>query len=144
MKIYTRVGDAGTTRRIDGKEIRKDEARVHAVGSVDEANCALGLAILRCRQEGLADIAAVLEPIQGELFALGANLASAATDRPIALRLGPEVVGRMEEQIDQACKKAGKLEHFILPGGSMLSASLHVARSVCRRAVCGPFSSHRS
>ncbi len=134
MAIYTRVGDAGQTRRIDGQAVNKDDLRIHAVGSVDELNCQIGLALTAARGDDLPDLPPVLQPVQCELFALGARLASVQTDAEIPLNLPADAPGRMENQIDQAFQIAGDLQHFILPGGCPTAGHLHVARATCRRA----------
>ncbi|MFP4356524.1 MAG: cob(I)yrinic acid a,c-diamide adenosyltransferase [Phycisphaerae bacterium] len=134
MAIYTRVGDAGETKRIDGADIGKDDPRVHAVGSTDELNCQIGLALAAARAEDLPDIAPILQPVQSELFALGSNLASVQTNMAIPLTIDPDSIERMEKQVDAAFEIAGPLSHFILPGGCMTACHLHVARATCRRA----------
>ncbi len=134
MKIYTRTGDAGETALFDGTRVRKSDARVAAYGDVDELNAWLGLV----RAAGVDhEIAGMLEQIQRDLFALGARLADPA--RRIAQRVTKAAVGsdditRLEGWIDHFEAELAPLRRFILAGGSPPGASLHVARTVCRRA----------
>ncbi len=134
MTIYTGYGDDGSTRGFDGQDVAKDDPRMEAVGSVDELNSHLGLCLCLARETSADPVAKSLDPLQSELFALGAALVSAGTHQPLPLEIESGAVDRMEADIDRAWQRAGKLDHFILPGGSMLSAQLHVTRSVCRRA----------
>ncbi len=134
MKIYTRTGDGGSTTLFDGTRIAKSDLRVEAYGEVDEANAAIGLA----RAEGLdADIDAVMDRVQRELFALGSRLADPAeriADRVTKIALGQEDVARLEAWIDKYEEELPPLRRFILPGGTRAAAALHMARTVCRRA----------
>lgn len=134
MKIYTRTGDGGSTTLFDGTRIAKSDLRVEAYGEVDEANAAIGLA----RAEGLdADIDAVMDRVQRELFALGSRLADPAeriADRVTKIALGQEDVARLEGWIDKYEEELPPLRRFILPGGTRAAAALHMARTVCRRA----------
>ncbi|MCX6538234.1 MAG: cob(I)yrinic acid a,c-diamide adenosyltransferase [Acidobacteria bacterium] len=134
MKIYTRTGDTGTTSLFDGTRIAKSDPRVDAYGEVDEANAVLGLA----RASGLdSDLDDMLVQIQRDLFALGSRLAD-PTER-IAGRVekaavGQQDVARLEGWIDQLEEELTPLRRFILPGGAMTGAALHLARTVFRRA----------
>ena len=134
MKIYTRTGDAGTTNLFDGTRIAKSDPRVEAYGEVDEANAVLGLA----RASGLdPDLDAMLVQIQRDLFALGSRLADPAdriAERVQKASLGDEDVARLEGWIDTLEEELEPLRRFILPGGSPTGATLHLARTVCRRA----------
>lgn len=133
MKIYTRTGDDGTTGLFGGDRVRKDEARVEAYGTVDELNATLGVA----RATGLpAEIDAVLVPIQEDLFVLGAELACVpGKEAKMSMRLlDGEDSARLERAIDQAEDGLPPLKSFVLPGGTPAAASLHVARTVARRA----------
>jgi cob(I)alamin adenosyltransferase len=141
MKIYTRTGDAGETSLFGGTRVLKNDVRVDAYGEVDELNAWLGLVRTRLRREadgsGMADIPEALLQIQRDLFALGAQLADPG-DR-IAARVSKAVlsaadVARLEELIDRFETELAPLQRFILAGGSEAGASLHVARTVCRRA----------
>ncbi len=134
MKIYTKTGDDGRTRLLDGTRVPKDDQRVEAYGGLDELSALLGLVRARSSDGGLVDL---LRAIQGDLLALGALLADPdggrATDAP-KVRIGEESVARLERAIDEGESKLPPLTTFILPGGSVTGASLHVARTVCRRA----------
>lgn len=134
-RIYTRTGDAGDTALGDGTRVAKHSTRVAAYGTVDELNAALGMA--RLQAEGDAD--AALARIQNDLFDLGADLcrpnheADAEAEYP-PLRMVPAQVARLESEIDRMNETLEPLRSFILPGGSALSAALHVCRTVARRA----------
>jgi cob(I)alamin adenosyltransferase len=131
-RIYTRTGDAGTTRLASGAEVSKSDLRVAAYGDVDEANACLGLA--RLHTTG-TDLDALLARLQNELFDLGADLATPpgpAEER--ALRILDSQVERLEKEIDALNAGLGELTSFILPGGSPAAAFLHLARTVSRRA----------
>jgi cob(I)alamin adenosyltransferase len=134
-KIYTRTGDGGETALGDGSRVAKHSQRVAAYGTVDELNAALGVA--RLHAEG--EMAAMLEAIQNDLFDLGADLCTPnmemdETREYPALRIVDAQVDRLESQIDAMNAKLEPLRSFILPGGSALSAHLHVCRTVARRA----------
>lgn len=128
-KIYTRTGDAGTTGLVDGSRRSKAEPRMVAIGEVDEANSAIGVALLAI--EG--GLAAQLTRIQNDLFDLGADLATPGEVEG-ALRIIPEQVARLEAEIDAMNAALSPLTSFILPGGSTGSAHLHLARAITRRA----------
>jgi cob(I)alamin adenosyltransferase len=132
-KIYTRTGDKGRTRLSTGEEVAKWHPRVTAYGTVDELNAALGVAALEADGELLARI----RRIQNDLFDLGADLATPDRGRVLEwtpLRIVEAQVTRLEEEIDAMNAAIPPLDSFILPGGSRLSAQLHVARTLCRRA----------
>jgi len=133
-KIYTRTGDAGTTRLASGLQVSKTDARVAAYGAVDELNAVLGVARLHSGQNDRID--AMLGRIQNELFDLGADLATPLEPAPKweALRVIVTQVERLEKEIDWMNESLKPLDSFILPGGSPLSSHLHVARTICRRA----------
>ena len=130
MKIYTKTGDGGETSLYGGLRVGKDDARISAIGSVDEANSAVGLARSFCLDRHV-DI--VLARIQSDLFVLGADLA-APLENKNALRTGAEMVKTLEGSIDKADAYLPPLKTFILPAGSKLSSALHFVRSVVRRA----------
>jgi len=134
-RIYTRTGDAGTTRLASGAPVSKADLRVEAYGSVDETNAVIGLARLSTQDDATLD--PILARIQNELFDLGADLATPAgareAERP-ALRILESQVARLEAEIDQLNEPMAALTSFVLPGGSPAAAALHVARTVCRRA----------
>lgn len=134
MKIYTRTGDAGETALFDGTRVRKSDARVAAYGDVDELNAWLGLV----RASGLdAELSEMVVRIQRDLFALGARLADPAqriAPRVTKAAITPADVERLEGWIDRLEAELPPLRRFILAGGTPAGASLHVARTACRRA----------
>jgi cob(I)alamin adenosyltransferase len=134
-KIYTRTGDNGTTGLATGETVPKYNVRVAAYGAVDEANAAIGVARLHCGKDALLD--EILARLQNDLFDLGADLATPVRDKPLgweALRIIPAQVTRLETEIDLLNEPIPPLNSFVLPGGSALSAYLHVARTIARRA----------
>ena len=138
MKIYTRTGDGGETGLLGGGRVRKDDPRVAAYGQVDELNAAIGFALSLDPRDFATDI---LEPVQRDLFTLGAELAApepAARERALAGRSidRPEIEA-LERAIDAREAALAPLREFILPGGSPKAAALHLARTVCRRAERG-------
>jgi cob(I)alamin adenosyltransferase len=138
--IYTRTGDKGETGLGDGSRRPKSDARVAAMGDVDETNCALGLAVLAARNASdAADLAIepVLIRIQNDLFDLGADLCvpgQAHEARGAVLRITPSQVQALEHAIDALNAKLHPLRSFVLPGGTAAAAALHQARAICRRA----------
>jgi cob(I)alamin adenosyltransferase len=134
VKIYTRTGDGGETALFDGTRVRKSDPRVAAYGHVDELNAILGLARAACGDQG---VNARIEQLQRDLFALGSRLADPSTriaPRVTKVALDRADVARLEAWIDEAEAELPPLRRFILPGGSHAGASLHVARTICRRA----------
>jgi cob(I)alamin adenosyltransferase len=135
-KIYTRSGDAGTTGLGSGERRRKDDLRIEAYGTVDEANSAIGLAraFLSDMVAGVA-LAESLVVIQNDLFDLGADLCVPETPGETQrLRMRQAQVDRLEREIDGLNGELPPLTSFILPGGTAAAAALHLARSVVRRA----------
>ena len=139
-KIYTRTGDDGTTGLVDGSRVSKASALMQAIGDVDEANSAIGLAVVALGGDPLA---AALARIQNDLFDLGADLATPAGDEAgddgfapseMVLRIVPAQVERLEREIDAMNTHLAPLRSFILPGGSPQAAALHLARAISRRA----------
>jgi len=138
-KIYTRTGDDGTTGLGDGSRVAKADPRVDAYGTTDEANAALGLAVIACRESGepAAGLVPILESVQHDLFDCGADLCT-----PIKhdgregerLRVVPSQTERLEALIDRFNGDLGPLTSFVLPGGTSAAAALHLARTVVRRA----------
>lgn len=133
-KIYTRTGDDGTTGLVDGSRCPKHAARMEAIGAVDEANSALGLAVV-----ALADSPhrPLLLRIQNDLFDLGADLATPGDDfapSQMVLRIVPGQVVAIEHAIDSLNERLAPLASFILPGGSEAAGRVHVARAAVRRA----------
>lgn len=135
-KIYTRGGDGGETSLGDGARRAKDDLRVAAYGTVDEANAAIGIA--RLHVIGTDD--EMLARIQDDMFDLGADLCVPETGRKgesagvEALRITANQVKRLEDEIDAMNAKLAPLESFVLPGGSPAAAHLHLARTISRRA----------
>lgn len=137
-KIYTRTGDDGTTGLVDGSRISKSDARLHAIGEVDEANCAIGVAV-ECLESDPRATALVrdLRRIQNDLFDLGADIAAPGSSfepSPMELRIIPAQVQWLEDAIDRANEELPALTSFILPGGSIPAAHMHMARAISRRA----------
>ncbi|WP_312475307.1 cob(I)yrinic acid a,c-diamide adenosyltransferase [Neobacillus sp.] len=131
MRIYTRTGDKGKTSIIGGR-VDKDDTRVEAYGTVDEVNCFVGQAITELDLEIFKDILDDLEKIQHELFDCGGDLANVSEKRE--LKLHQESIDYLEQKIDEYIEEAPELERFILPGGTKPSATIHIARTVTRRA----------
>jgi cob(I)alamin adenosyltransferase len=134
--IYTRTGDGGTTGLVDGSRVSKSSALMQAIGDVDEANSAIGIAVVTLGDDPLA---MALERIQNDLFDLGADLATPAGDdgfvpSEMVLRIVPSQVERLEREIDAMNDHLAPLRSFILPGGSARAAALHLARAITRRA----------
>ena len=134
MKIYTRTGDDGETALFDGRRVSKADLRVDAYGEIDELNAALGVALAAGVDP---DVAAMLEQIQRDLFAVGGTLADPAhrvAERVQKMAVGQADVSRLEQWIDELEASLPPLRRFILPGGSPPGAALHLARTICRRA----------
>lgn len=134
-KIYTRTGDKGDTALSNGERVAKHALRVEAYGTVDEVNATLGMA--RLHAEGV--LAERIAVIQNDLFDLGADLSRPRmeedADAPYpVLRIIQSQVDRLEQEIDEMNANLSPLRSFILPGGSVLAAHLHVSRTVSRRA----------
>ncbi len=135
-RIYTRTGDAGETRLSDMSLTTKTDPRVAAYGDVDETNSAIGVAV--ATKELPDEVAAVLRTVQNELFDLGADLSNPlhvrSGDAGPELRVTQDYVDRLEASCDQFQEMLTPLTSFILPGGSVGAAQLHVARTIARRA----------
>ena len=133
-RIYTRVGDDGTTALGDGTRAAKTDPRLVAYADVDEANCAIGVAVT---MGGLpADIVSLLLRLQNELFDVGSDLCNPVAEHPPypPLRIDEDYVTRLEQACDQYNEGLPVLRSFVLPGGSPGAALLHTARTVVRRA----------
>ncbi len=134
-KIYTRTGDTGQTALFGGGRVWKDDPRVVAYGDVDELNAALG-AVLAC--EPVEFERQVLESVQRDLFAIGGQLASPRPEKVATALSKADLPGSriadLEAAIDRATAELPALTAFVLPGGTMKGALLHVSRTVCRRA----------
>ena len=135
MKIYTRTGDSGSTGLFGGGRVLKSHPRVEAYGDVDELNAAIGLAR---SVEQMPRIDEVLVPIQRDLFAIGALLATPDREKMrqhlAKARVDEARVEELEQAIDDGDRELEPLRSFIVPGGTPKAATLHVARTVCRRA----------
>jgi cob(I)alamin adenosyltransferase len=138
VKIYTRKGDDGTTSLWYGGRVAKTNPRTEAYGSIDEANSALGVARALCRAEDQADLHATILSLQQNLFVAGAELATApeAAGRlqEGISRITEDMVEALEVDIDRYMDQVELPPHFVIPGGTELSAALDVARSAIRRA----------
>jgi cob(I)alamin adenosyltransferase len=126
-KIYTRTGDNGTTGLGDGTRVSKDSVRVEAYGTVDEANCGLGMVLAIGGIPG--DVRTVLTRVQHELFDLGGELCM-----PGYHAIDAAHIERLEQDLDRFNEALPPLKEFILPGGGPASAAAHLARTICRRA----------
>ncbi len=137
-KIYTRTGDDGTTGLVDGSRRSKADARMQAIGDVDEANSALGIAISALeRSGGDTGLVAGLRRIQNDLFDLGADIATPGEDfapTEMSLRMVQPQIDWLEAAIDAANDQLEPLTSFILPGGSEAASAMHLARAIARRA----------
>jgi len=128
-KVYTRTGDDGKTSLVGGKRVSKSSARVTSYGDVDELNAVIGLARLEIKD---AELERIIKEIQNDLFILGADLAS-PPDVNVP-RVNSKMVENLERHIDRFLKELEPLKEFILPGGNSAGATLHLSRTVCRRA----------
>jgi len=133
-RIYTRTGDDGTTNLGDMSRTGKNDPRLKAYADVDEANCVIGVAI--AIGELRADVSELLVAIQNELFDVGADLCTPVIDNPAhePLRVTADYIERLETACDKYNEELETLRSFILPGGTLGAAQLHVARTVSRRA----------
>jgi cob(I)alamin adenosyltransferase len=129
-KIYTRTGDGGTAGLVDGSRVSKSSLRMAAIGEVDEANAAIGVAIAAL---GRGDVPEMLLRIQNDLFDLGADVATPGEIEG-ALRIVAPQVERLEREIDTMNADLKALTSFILPSGTAGVSALHLARAVVRRA----------
>ncbi len=137
-KIYTRSGDSGKTRLIGGEERWKDDARVEAYGTVDELNAQIGLCRELIKETGnkqFDSLIQTLKSVQNELYNLGTQLAVASGgDADNLPQLSDDSILKLESEMDTVNKSLLELTSFVLPGGSVINAQLHIARNVCRRA----------
>ncbi|SES64275.1 cob(I)alamin adenosyltransferase [Natronincola peptidivorans] len=130
MKIYTKTGDTGETSLYDGKRIKKDDIRVESYGTIDELNSTLGFARNFIEDEKIIDI---IYRIQRELFDVAGELATEDREK-FPEKIAKEHVDFLENIIDEYLAKIEEVNAFIIPGTNKASASLHVARTICRRA----------
>ncbi len=133
MKIYTKTGDGGETGLFGGPRVRKSDHRVEAYGDVDELNAAIGAARTLVEDP---EIDAELGQIQGELFCVGAELATphGAKAHSAIPPVDPVWIARLERAMDKWELELPRLTRFVLPGGTRTAAALHLARTICRRA----------
>lgn len=131
MKIYTKTGDKGQTSLI-GARADKDDLRIETYGTIDEANSFIGKAVTELDGATFADILNDLEAIQHELFDCGGDLAVVTKTRHY--KMTDEPIAVLEKRIDELMEEGPALERFILPGGTPAAATLHIARTVARRA----------
>jgi cob(I)alamin adenosyltransferase len=141
-RVYTRTGDQGQTALVGGKRVAKDTARIEAYGTLDELNAVLGIArVFNLESAGAANeqsrdrIERILRGLQNELFDLGSELATPKdAEYEGMFRVGPKEVQALERLMDELQADLEPLNSFVLPGGGKVSAFLHQARTVCRRA----------
>jgi cob(I)alamin adenosyltransferase len=138
-RIYTKAGDGGDTRLVGGQKVRKDALRIEAYGTVDELSACVGIArtalLAPDAPAGADALAAVLARVQNELFNLGSDLATLPADRhPKQPVIEARHVTALEHEIDGWNESLPELRSFVLPGGGLVAAYLHLARTVCRRA----------
>jgi cob(I)alamin adenosyltransferase len=131
VKIYTKTGDQGMTGLLGKSRVPKDDARIEAYGTVDELNAVIGLVRAQGLDSGTDALAAQL---QSELFVVGSALADASPGGPFHNAITTEHIARLETQIDALETELKPLKQFILPGGTLTAAHIHLARTVCRRA----------
>ena len=132
-KIYTKTGDSGETSLGTGERVKKYALRIEAYGTVDETNAAIGIA----RQHTDGPLDQMLERIQNDLFDLGADLCTPDTGEKLEyepLRIVPDQVTRLEQEIDTLNENLSPLKSFVLPAGAPAAAGLHLARTISRRA----------
>ena len=137
-KIYTRTGDKGQTSLGDGTRVSKENHRVEAYGTIDEANSILGLVRTTTKQAELILLDNILATVQNELFDLGAELSIPINEKNEKLlentKISEKQIDRLENEIDRLNSSLSDLESFILPGGTTVSSYLHLARTVIRKA----------
>ncbi|MEC8425854.1 MAG: cob(I)yrinic acid a,c-diamide adenosyltransferase [Pseudomonadota bacterium] len=133
-KIYTKTGDDGTTALGNGERIAKSSKRVSAYGSVDELNSFIGLARSFIESDKLQELDKILATIQNDLFDLGADLCIPDKDKNAdSLKIVKSYVKNLEKEIDKLNSQLEPLRSFILPGGTKVSAYVHIARTIARR-----------
>lgn len=136
MKIYTKTGDKGTTSLVYGQRVSKNDLRVEAYGTCDEANSMIGLGLSHLHHtkfEGKEEVEAIFKKVQTTLFHVGAELATPA-GKEVKWKVSDEDISLLETTIDKWDAQIPPLTNFVLPGGSQAGASFHVARTIVRRA----------
>ena len=149
MKIYTKHGDQGETGLFGGARVPKDHLRIQAYGTLDELNAVLGMVVARIedgeRHDGkFLDLKSQLLRVQAELFQLGAEMATPRGKSPGISLIAEEEINRLESEIDAFETELAPLKTFVLPGGTLLSSELHLARTVSRRAERETIGLHRA
>lgn len=134
-KIYTKTGDQGTTGLFGGQRVAKTDQRIVAYGTIDELNAAIGLVAAWHTADATrlhqTDIHKLLQQIQRQLFDIGAHLATPTVD---GKAIDDTAIATLEQSIDYLTAQLPELRQFILPGGSVISSQVHMARTICRRA----------
>ena len=147
-KVYTRTGDSGQTRLVDGSKCYKDDLRVESYGTIDELNSCLGLCSELLIDENtklFSEIIDFIYQVQNKLFNMGTQIAMPQTKQENDFpRLNASDVTGLENEIDKRNKDLSELTSFILPGGCKIAANLHIARNVCRRAERRLVSLHKN
>lgn len=133
-QLYTRTGDTGTTSLVDGSRVKKNCIRIEAYGTIDELSSALGL--IAAEKECPAEVKGQLLEVQNELFNIGCYLATDVPvgEHPVCASLEGGMMEQLEGWIDALDQQTPKIRAFVLPGGSRIAASTHLARTICRRA----------
>ena len=135
-KVYTRTGDKGKTHLIGGIRAWKDDPRIGAYGTIDELNAVIGMCIeliKETKEPKLLSLDKILISIQNELFNLGTQI-GATKDMNNLPKLSKDAISKLENEIDRINSSLSDLSSFVLPGGNIINAQLHIARTVCRRA----------
>ena len=147
-KVYTRTGDLGQTRLVDGSKCYKDDLRVESYGTIDELNSCLGLCSELLIDENtklFSEIIDFIYQVQNKLFNMGTQIAMPQTKQENDFpRLNASDVTILENEIDKRNKDLFELTSFILPGGCKIAANLHIARNICRRAERRLVSLHKN
>ncbi len=134
-KVYTKTGDKGETGLVGGRRVPKESLRVSAFGDVDELNSHIGLARTIAERLERTTLVEELSILQNELFDIGSVLATAPGDEwPGMIQISDDHITKLEQWIDNATLSVPELRSFVLPGGSELNSTLHIARAVCRRS----------
>lgn len=131
MKIYTKTGDDGETGLLGGVRVSKSDLAIEVCGNLDETNSLLGIAVVHC---SIDSIRSSLLQIQNDLFDLGSRVAACQSNSSRVASFSNQRSQQLEHWIDETEAKLTPLQQFILPGGAILGATLHHARTVCRRA----------
>ena len=129
-KIYTRGGDKGETSLVGGERVSKNSPRINACGNIDETNSLIGIAL----RDASPKVKGLLSTIQNDLFDLCADIANPNIEDEAALRITMNQIERLENNIDYYNSSLSDLSSFVLPGGSLSSSYLHLARTICRRS----------